>query len=246
MRFVIMSDLHLECHRDGGEEFFKRLRPDNVDGIILAGDILNLRDKEHVKTTFERFGEMYGTVVYTPGNHEYYGTTPAKGQAVLRSLRKTGIWVLDEDARAVTIGHQRFVGGTGWFPCTTFSVHPANQQRLGDYIHIRDIAAFPFEQNERLRAYLLDNLRSDDVLILHHLAHNNSIAPSYKNDAFNAFFLTGFDSIVEDVSPKLIVHGHTHTKMVWSAGGTTCVTNPLGYPGEESQERFDQNQNIEL
>ena len=39
MKFLIMSDLHLEFHRDGGDKFIRKSNRGKYDGIILAGDV---------------------------------------------------------------------------------------------------------------------------------------------------------------------------------------------------------------
>ena len=66
MRLRILSDLHVECFKEG------RDLPDvAADVVILAGDIH--RTTEGLAWAAERFAGQ--EIIYVPGNHEFYGTS---------------------------------------------------------------------------------------------------------------------------------------------------------------------------
>ena len=106
-RLHLLSDLHLE--------FSERHPPwsppeTDADIVILAGDIDNgTRAIDWAEQTFPR-----RTVLYVPGNHEYYETEIREANAALRqrSARSANVRVLLDDE--FVIGGVRFLGTTLW------------------------------------------------------------------------------------------------------------------------------------
>lgn len=82
MRVQILSDLHFEFDRDGGEAFAHDV-PVASDVLVLAGDLIPLRVADEVRQAFEWFCSRFPDVVFVPGNHEYYRTRPADAEALL-------------------------------------------------------------------------------------------------------------------------------------------------------------------
>jgi predicted phosphodiesterase len=76
MKLQIMSDLHLEMHADGGAAFIRALDPTGVDLLVLAGDITMAQHYEDLETVFEPLATKYHQILYVPGNHEYYRSSP--------------------------------------------------------------------------------------------------------------------------------------------------------------------------
>src|SRR5579862_7134366 len=76
MKLQIMSDLHLEMHADQGAALLASLDPTDVDVLVLAGDITSARDYPALRNVFEPLAGKYRHVLYVPGNHEYYKTSP--------------------------------------------------------------------------------------------------------------------------------------------------------------------------
>src|SRR5262245_11015037 len=73
MRIQLLSDVHVEFHRDDGRAFVESLDPTDVDVLVLAGDIAV---GEGIPGTLSRFCRRYcnSSVVYVHGNHEFYGS----------------------------------------------------------------------------------------------------------------------------------------------------------------------------
>ena len=74
-KFYLASDLHLE---------FGDLRienKDNVDCLILAGDVVEIEQlkkdgttkKPYIAEFFKQINSDFKQVIWIPGNHEYYG-----------------------------------------------------------------------------------------------------------------------------------------------------------------------------
>src|SRR5574341_2520495 len=113
MRLQIMSDLHLEHHRDHGVRFINSLDPTGVDILMLAGDITYLRDYYWAKDHLSEFCSMYKHVVYCQGNHEYYTTDIGTADHHLGAIEVglNNLHVL-RHGLPITIDGQRFIGGT--------------------------------------------------------------------------------------------------------------------------------------
>jgi predicted phosphodiesterase len=243
MRIRVLSDLHLEFHADDGREFCRAQADDGYDVMVLAGDIniqRNLPDMIHY------FRDAAGPrpIVYVPGNHEYYGSTPS---ATAETLRKIGLndpllHILQEEA--VTIAGRRFLGTTLWFPHS--GGFEAGDEYLNDFTVIRGFRAWIRNKGSMCSQFLYDNVAKGDVVVTHHMPHQRSVHPRYKGDPFNRFFLHDVARVVEDREATLWIHGHTHDSMDYVAKGTRVVCNPMGYRGHGENSQFNYRLTVEL
>lgn len=83
MDIMIYSDLHVEFNGDFP------LPPNNVDVIVLAGDIINIR-KESQRNKLKEFckGAEDVPVLYVLGNHEHYGSSIEQSFEVMREMEQ--------------------------------------------------------------------------------------------------------------------------------------------------------------
>jgi predicted MPP superfamily phosphohydrolase len=108
MRIITYSDLHLEF--GSGWVFPPAV---NGDVMILAGDIVTLRDYEPLDQILRKWKKP---VLYVTGNHEYYARRPMNEEdnrfkAWLEDRHPHVKLLLDEE---VSIGGVNFFGGTMW------------------------------------------------------------------------------------------------------------------------------------
>jgi predicted phosphodiesterase len=96
MKLQILSDLHLEMHADGGSGLIRELDPAGVDVLVLAGDITMARRYADLERVFKPLAKKYRHILYVPGNHEYYKSSPREvarnrwartGRHIVRQLR---------------------------------------------------------------------------------------------------------------------------------------------------------------
>src|SRR6185503_17835153 len=80
MRIQPVSDLHLEFDPDHGKRF--------ASSLPVPGDVLPIRRPPHVREMLDWFCARFPRVIYVPGNHEYYKTSPAAGSALLASCAR--------------------------------------------------------------------------------------------------------------------------------------------------------------
>lgn len=235
MRIHILSDLHNE---------FERYQPAQIDAdvLILAGDI-DLLEKG-VAWASEAFPDIEH-IIYTPGNHEYYGG--ALGHTLSKIRAAAGrVHVLDLDE--LVIKGVRFLGATAF---TNYRVtgNPAAaarvaQMQMTDFKKIRnerfgrvhpvDFIRIADRSHAWLSGKLQEPFQGPTVVITHHApaltclehggTHGSELDGAYSND---------WDDLV-DSKADLWVYGHTHECVDFKIGTTRVVSNQRGYPGEES------------
>jgi predicted phosphodiesterase len=247
MRLQIMSDLHLEHHRDGGKSFIKSL-PERLDTVlVLAGDITSLGIRDYAKAHLEPIAEKYKQVVYVPGNHEFYGTTPQEGWFNILSFQFeiSNLKVLTSDQPFEFEG-KRFIGDTLWFPFD--HKNGFYQGMMSDFSIIKRFQPWVYDQHEKTIRDFTKHMREGDIVVTHHMPHLRSVHEQYADSSINRFFVSDQSKLIADKKPSLWIHGHTHEPFDYVEGGTRIVANPLGYPREMkySDEEFNEDFVIEV
>ena len=237
MKVQLVSDLHLECYFDEGEAFVHKDLQVAADVLVLAGDVMNLTSNKHVLEVLTWFCDRWPHVIYVPGNHEYYLTSPDEGNARLCKAEQKlpNLTVLNPGFQEV--GGQRFVGATMWFPLTPNE--DKYRRWLSDFTHIREFLPWVHEQHEEEIKFLEWNVQPTDVVITHHMPHPNSTPPRFQGQPTNRFFVAPDASRVLAKDPKLWLHVHTHDGCDYTVGKTRVVCNPRGYPGEKYKKPVD-------
>lgn len=241
MRLRILSDLHLEFHRDGGESFIGCQSDKDWDVLVLAGDI----------TTSFHFADVLGwfrraagdrPIVYVVGNHEYYGSSVRQVQKALGALRDPKLFVLDN--KVALIDGQRFIGSTLWFPHSGL-VEPLDQS-LSDFSQIEGLREWVGKQATKSARFLDTHIEEGDVVVTHHLPHRRSIHAQFEQSTLNGYFLHNVGGLVENGGAKVWVHGHTHCSCDYEAGTTRVICNPFGYLREGENRHFQEHLTIRV
>jgi hypothetical protein len=230
-----LSDLHNE---------FELYEPKvlGADVVLLVGDIdVKSRGVQWASEAFPN-----SRVLYTPGNHEYYG---GQLEHTLRKMREAAaltpnVTIMDRDE--VVIGGVRFLGATGWTDFTsTGSLQAAQydaQQTMRDFKKIRTAAYSKtrpldfIKENHQTKSWLKDKLAEPfagkTVVFTHHAPlmeliedhpHSGTHIDSCYANRWNDLMGEGVD---------LWFSGHTHMAMDMMVDGTRNISNQRGYPGE--------------
>lgn len=230
MKLQILSDLHLEFQRtpEARKGFVESLVTPDVDVLILAGDIAT---PSLIEEALEHFCALWPQVIYVPGNHELYGTSKADWSVQSRP----NLHLLQESC--VEIGGLRFAGTTLWFREDPLSP----KHRLSDFRRIRDFDPYAWNLEAERFLHQLDPM--PDIIITHHLPSQICVAPQYRGDPLNSFFVA---PVAEDMValPRLWVFGHTHSGIDVEQNDCRFLCNPAGYPGENSG--FDPHLTLEM
>lgn len=251
MRIQILSDTHLEKHKNRENEILERVSTNkNVDVLIIAGDLISHR---HLKRTLEKICLLYPKVIYVPGNHDYWGKQSIDETETLLSLCQNDIPNLICDPCTLkVINGQRFILTTLWFQFEDPDViefgKSLRTQYYNDFSNVRNFFdEISFGRFSKQRQFILDNLREGDIVATHHLPSHKSVDPFYQNAKGNCFFVNDFEKEILERKPKLWIHGHTHRGADYYIGETRILCNPHGRPNEvESLLRFEDNLVVEI
>lgn len=270
MKVYVTSDIHLEF----GD--LNLQNKDNVDVLILSGDICVARDisrpdkSNRIIDFFKRCSFQFPHVIYVMGNHEHYHGDFAKSYGHIKSMLESNmlsnIYLLEKETKEID-GYY-FIGGTLWTDCnnsdprTLFHL----EQCMNDFRVVKnsmDTRVWKFlprhtvEDHRRMKEYLLavlDNLKAQGnhdarvVVVGHHLPSSLSTHPRYQHDTLmNGGYRSDLDELILDHPEiKLWTHGHTHEEFDYMIGTTRIVCNPRGYINYEQRADHWQPKMVEL
>lgn len=232
MKLYVLSDLHNEFSPFVPE-------PGDYDLVILAGDVDT--QARGVSWANEVFSQP---VIYCAGNHEFY-----KGHIdhTLRKMRETAsphVHVLENQTRICN--QIRFLATTGW---TDFSssgdVVAATKtcgQWMNDFQVIRAEESFrrlrPNDVIERNRVaydFLIDELAKPfegaTVVVTHHCPIPE-VAGDKHDGHLNAAYTNRWRSLLSQVD--VWIFGHTHRAVDVELDRCRLISNPRGYPREDT------------
>ncbi len=233
MKLWIMSDLHVDvCHYQPP--------PVEADVVILAGDIA-----EGVAAPEWIAQALPGrTVLFVPGNHEYYRLTIATGEALFadKAQKSAGHMVLLQQ-REWHWGGVRFLGCTLWTDFLLFGPEKLDIARrmagrvMADFSCINNDSGGKFTVEDSialhrshlawLSARLDQPFDGPTVVITHHGPARPSLHAKYGDDPVSAGFINDLAHLMGKAS--LWIHGHTHTSFDYTLSGTRVICNPRGY-----------------
>lgn len=242
MKIWPISDLHLEFGVP-----FKHKPPEDVDVVVCAGDVLTKGIKPSVEWLRQNIGHTK-PVVFTAGNHEFYGASVNES---LNAAEALGPAVYFLENRTVEIGGVHFVGGTLWSDFHLFGFNPEVAMSyaahdMNDYKKIK-LSKTPYVKFKPTHAYRkhvetrkfiaseLRRLRGQKVVVVtHHAPSSRSIASGYRTDPISASYASDMEELIFETGPALWVHGHVHHRNDYLLDTCRVVSNPRGYPGENT------------
>lgn len=236
MKIQILSDLHLEFS-DRHPPFTP---PDtDADVVVIAGDIDN--GTRAIDWAERMFAQQ--TVLYVPGNHEYYGGELSRVAHDLRerAAHSANVRLLDNDA--VEIDGVRFLGSTLWTDFELFGRDRIDAAFAESLKYIVDFRAIRTDRGTLLRPqdtielhraarnFLEQNLaepfQGSTVVITHHAPHTGSLHPRWAKHLSSAAFVSDLEALMD--KPALWIHGHTHDGFDYTVNNTRVLANPMGY-----------------
>lgn len=244
MRIKLLSDIHLEFHKDGGKSFVNSL-DNNCDVLIIAGDLCTSREIEASLTLLSnRFKSS--SILYVLGNHDYYH---CKSKLLLLSMVRDvtkslpNVELLENDI--AEIDGQRFLGTTLWFDHD--GIPDKLDAHMNDFNYISGIYDWISHASKDAIQFLESNIRLNDIVITHHLPHFQCINKAYIGSSLNRFFVNyKAEYVAKSGLAKFWLFGHTHTKCNTIINGTRFICNPFGYVGYEDVDLCNTNLILEV
>jgi hypothetical protein len=242
MKILVISDLHIE---HGPRWSLPDVLPEH-DVVVLAGDIHGSPEDavEWAEFSFVK------PVIYTPGNHEFYGGAISKRtEGGILCAIDSSVHLLDRDS--VVIDNVKFIGCTLWTDFELFGMRSLDlcmarsASCINDFRLIRDFS--PSEARKRnvldrgfIRSELAKSIAGKTVVVTHHAPHPFSVEDRFKSDMTSAAFASDLTDIIEQYQPSLWIHGYMHASSDYRVGDTRVVCNPKGY-GPHSYGAMNEN-----
>jgi predicted phosphodiesterase len=232
MKIQIYSDLHLE--------FSQFEQPKKEAGIvILAGDI-----DIHARCVTWANGAFSCPVIYVAGNHEYYGGHIDRTLQKMRDAAAPHVHILENE---VFVWQQiRFLGTTAWTDFTSSGDVVAATRMAGEWMNdfrvIRADTSYRrlrpddvADKNRVARRWLSQELDKPflgkTVVVTHH-APTPHVLGDKQEGHLSAAYTNHWPELIEKAD--LWVFGHTHRGVDEELAGCRVVSNPRGYPSEET------------
>ena len=207
MKIGIFSDLHLEF-----QPWYYEFKKD-VDLYINAGDT-------HPHKVVRDYIPNQITVPYFEilGNHDFYGSSfPGVGET-FRSLSTGGLLIS---------------GATLWTPASPIEFLDYKYYML-DNSRIKGITEDQYNLTHTTDSDFITQTKPD-IVVTHHSPSMRSCSAKYMDSNLNKFFHNHLDWVIEEMQPKLWIHGHTHDECDYKIGKTRVICHPRGYPGENKK-----------
>lgn len=223
----VVSDIHLEHHKDPRPFIETFCALPRADYLILAGDITACNALRKLSLFLARVSPLYEKIIYVLGNHEYYYAyiphqIPGTYRTVCRPFKNV---VLLENETYVD-DHVSIFGTTLWT-----DIHGKAVVYMND-LNFLEIGQYHEMHTKARKALEALPERSVDIVVTHHLPSYDFIAPKYQSGGtMNSGFASHCDNLFSKAR-KYWVFGHTHTPMRKVREDVECVCNPIGYPGE--------------
>lgn len=250
MKLRIASDIHTEFFGEDeigiwSEIILPPLDDDKNTVLILAGDIGSMKHKECLVNFLDAVVPRFKTVLYIPGNHEYYGGNLLTTPDVIRELTGkhknlffTNMGGCVEENKKIHM-HTLWTDFDGGNPQSMFEAG----ERMNDYRLIRNGGRLlqPADTYNLHKAHienLQGNLSSGDIVVSHHSPSLRSIPPEYLTDRVNGAYHSNLHDLISDKKPALWVHGHTHTACDYMQDETRIICNPRGYGNQYKKNGY--------
>lgn len=229
MKIRLLSDVHHEFYEDKSLYANKH----NADVLVVAGDLAV--GHQRVWSALKQFGDTHEKVLYTSGNHEYYGSDIASFDAYIsRFTRDTNISYLNPGS--FLYNGVAFILSNLW---TNFRKDAMAKmmcaRNINDFKRIKgfntDICAqLHTEHIKYIKESYALYPHHKKVIVTHFLPAIECISEEYRGpDLINYYFANDYGDLIADMHDVTWLFGHTHSNVDIQLGDTRCIANPYGY-----------------
>jgi predicted phosphodiesterase len=234
-KFQIVSDLHIEYKNKEITDPLTYITP-SADVIILAGDIGSCYQYDQLKTFLVNLSLLFKTVLYVPGNHEYYTMNGFKTQKMYELLDSLfiieksidNLYILNRSS--VQIEDTCIIGCTLWSKpkmnipkfivrIPEMNTFEYNKKHVEDLSYIKKMITYCKKEKLKL------------LVVTHHCPTFSVITTKKLNDKYISLYASDLDYILKKENVHTWIAGHIHINFdIVTKGGTRLVGNQLGKP----------------
>ena len=232
MKIQIYSDLHL-----GFAPFDPA--PSHADVVILAGDIdIKSRGVNWANDTFQC------PVIYVCGNHEFYGGHIDHTLRKMKEATAPHVHVLENET--LILDKTRFLVTTAWTDYSSTGDVVASKRAawecMNDFAVIRADEGYRrlypddlIAKSKAAFAWLTQELEKpfdgQTVVVTHHAPVLDYVGDTLPENLIAAY-ANDWPELLDKVD--LWVYGHTHVSADFLKNGCRVVSNPRGYPNQQT------------
>jgi len=225
-----------------------------ADVIINAGDLATVSVMPNViEKYFEMMKDQAEHVIWVMGNHEFYhGEYQECLDDAWEIAEKTGIHLMDIEFGTdnLEIDGVTFWGSALWTDLNNGDYFAKNKvgNALNDY-HIVEYGErkLNVDQTIEFNTATREKINWDaDVCITHHCPAMIKHRRFETSDITYGFCNTGLEKQIIDSDIKYWIYGHTHDSQNVDFGGTSVVSNCIGYQSYSGIESTHYNPNLIL
>ena len=120
-------------------------------------------------------------------------------------------------------------------------------RRDPSYSKLRSIDTFLIHQQSLkwLNSSLELSTSKNNIVVTHHAPSLRSVPEHFKSDVVSSAYASNLEPVILKHKPQYWIHGHIHTPVNYTIGGTTVLCNPHGYMNDP-YNGFDKNLIIEV
>lgn len=232
MKLQIYSDLHRE---------FARFEPalSDADVVILAGDIdIKSRGVAWANDVFQC------PVIYVCGNHEYYGGHIDHTLRKMKEAAASHVHVLENEV--LVLDQTRFLVTTAWTDYSSTGDVVASKRAawecMNDFAVIRADEGYRrlspddlIAKSKAAYAWLTQELEKPfdgkTVVVTHHAPALDHVGDKHPENLIAAY-ANDWPELLHKAD--LWIYGHTHLAASFIKNGCRVVSNPRGYPGQDT------------
>jgi len=231
----IASDLHIEYKNNSVPNPLDFVTPVS-DILVLAGDIGSFYKPEQLSEFLKLLCVHFHTVLYIPGNHEFYTFPDIKPEHIdvligrLRSIEKSICNLHVLNSSSVRIDNICISGCTLWskpeisLPKYIVRIHGMNTQ-MYSYKHNCDLNYI-----KNMSQYCKDN-GFQHVVVTHHCPTFTALNGTKKRKRLLSLYASDLDNFLTSSNVHTWICGHVHKNFDFiTQGGTRVVGNQKGKP----------------
>ena len=260
--FRLFSDVHLDMNVPKKFSmtslwFPEQKETDLSTTLILAGDIWHAKKMYsfHNQSWIKELASRFQYVLFVLGNHDFWGGNLSKeylrAEKELKKQNIDNVYLLQNSI--VNIGDIKIIGATLWTDLLNGDrelVIDATKI-MNDYKYIQVGEGYTtlkphhiMAEHVKSKDFIFTNAKKDYEtqkvwVVTHHAPSFQSVNIShYANTPLtnkeHGLDASNLEELILNSEIDLWMHGHTHLALNYSIGNTQVLSNPKGYPNEDT------------